>query len=395
MHGLNIYTMFGRSEYTCPITRQNTTTCLGTRCPLFIPPIRGNRDPSKYVKLFEWNGWRVYGLHKQALLTDLQVDTQVKNALLGLDRDVLACPYYEQYEALDQTCSCSKLLILNYSKYIRERELGRLKPEDFSFLILDEVETLTDLFAPRQLDPDMLYVLRSEIERLSKTVDDGHRREVLTELHEIVNDAIGLVRSPELDPDQLVLLLRDIKRRVISEDWLEDTPIFNVVMEAIPIDVRSPFGDYVAIKHENTLLVGMRRLAILEEMFTAPTLMMTATPSLYAFKAVGVRVDDIKVIEGPMTSPGHVIILPLEQARVLRGMFKGPSDHKNDLTFRYLCGEALNQIKRVKQTLRSEEVSIVGMAFAKHYIKRCEDLVWTQNFYVDEAGRSVLMSIAT
>jgi len=75
------------------------------------------------------------------------------------------------------------------------------------------------MFAPRQLDTDMLYVLRREIERLSKTVDDGHRREVLTELHEIVNDAIGLVRSPELDPDQLVLLLRGIKRRVISEDW--------------------------------------------------------------------------------------------------------------------------------------------------------------------------------
>jgi hypothetical protein len=245
------------------------------------------------------------------------------------------------------------------------------------------------MFAPRQLDTDMLYVLRREIERLSKTVDDGHRREVLTELHEIVNDAIGLVRSPELDPDQLVLLLRGIKRRVISEDWLEDTPIFNIVMEAIPIDTRLPYGDHLVIKHDNTLLVGARRLTMLEEMFSMPTLMMTATPSLYALKAAGVRVDDIKIIEGPMTSPGHVVIVPLEQARMLKGMFKGPSDHKNDLTFRYLCGEALNQIKRVKQALGNEEVSIVGMSFAKHYIKRCEELMWTQNFYVDEAGRSL------
>jgi len=248
---------------------------------------------------------------------------------------------------------------------------------------------LSDMFAPRQLDTDMLYVLRREIERLSKTVDDGHRREVLTELHEIVNDAIGLVRSPELDPDQLVLLLRGIKRRVISEDWLEDTPIFNIVMEAIPIDTRLPYGDHLVIKHDNTLLVGARRLTMLEEMFSMPTLMMTATPSLYALKVAGVRVDDIKIIEGPMTSPGHVVIVPLEQARMLKGMFKGPSDHKNDLTFRYLCGEALNQIKRVKQALGNEEVSIVGMSFAKHYIKRCEELMWTQNFYVDEAGRSL------
>jgi hypothetical protein len=256
-------------------------------------------------------------------------------------------------------------------------------------LILDEVETLSDMFAPRQLDTDMLYVLRSEIEKAGRAADDGHKQVVLRELHEMVGDAIELVKNPDLDVDQLVLLLRDIKRKVIAEDWLEDTPIFNMVMEATPIDTRLSIGDYVAIKHENTLLVGMRRLAILEEMFSVPTLMMTATPSLYALRAVGVRVDDIKVIEGPMTSPGHVVIVPLEQARMLKGMFKGPSDHKNDLTFRYLCGEALNQIKRVKQALGNEEVSIVGMAFAKHYIKRCEELMWTQNFYIDEAGRSL------
>jgi hypothetical protein len=395
--GFNIYTMFGRSEYTCLINRQSAAACLGTNCPLYIPPIRSNRDPSKYVKLFEWNGWRVHGLHRQALLTDLQVDTQVKNTLLGLDREVLVCPYYEQYEALDQARSCSdqarfkiiKIIILNYFKYIRERELGRIKPEDFAFLVLDEIETLSDMFAPRQLDMDMLYVLRHEIERLSEAVDNEHKREVLVELHEIVNEAIRLARSPDLDPDQLLLLLRDIKRKVIEEDWLEDTPVYNVVMETIPIDTRVPLGDHLVVKQSNAILVGVRRLAVLEEMFTVPTLMMTATPSLYALKAGGVRVDDIKVIEGPMTSPGHVVILPLEQARLLRGMFKGPNDHRNDTLFRYLCSEVFNQIKKVKQALGSEEVSIVGMAFAKHYIKRCEDLVWTQNFYVDEAGRSL------
>ncbi len=389
LHGLNIYTMFGRSEYVCPVTRQNTTTCLGTRCPLFIPPIRGDRDPNKYVKLFEWNGWRVHGLHKQALLTDLQVDTQVKNALLGLDRDVLACPYYEQYEALDQACSCSKILIINYNKYIRERELGRIKPEDFSFMILDEVEILSDMFAPRQLDTDMLYVLRREIERAIKASDNGREQAVLVELREMVNDAIELVMSPGFDPDRLLLLLRDIKQKVISEEWLEDSPIFGVVMDAIPIDTKLPFEDHLIVKHRDAVLVGVRKLAVLEEMFTVPVLMMTATPLLYAFKAVGVKVDNIKVVEGPMTSPGHVIILPLEQAKVLKGMFKGPNDRKNDVFFRYLCEEALKQIEKVRQALKSEEVSVVGMAFAKHYIKRCEDLLWTHKFYIDEAGKSL------